>query len=344
MKDLLAEFSAKAAAQGKIFEAIVELTYRCNERCVHCYIPSAYPSPEVSVQHWQQAIDALVAQGMCILTLTGGEPLLYDGVLDLVAYAFRKGCQVRMFSNVLRLDSQEKLLVLKRAGLCYLETSLYGAKAETHDAITQVKGSFERTTQAIRWAVAAGLPVTVKTSWMKQNWREFPQIKALVQELNVYFRGSPDIMPQFGGTTDNLRTLMSFEELVAFYRLSDRDHQSLETAAPNKPDGHKPPCGIARLSVAIDPSGTMFPCMHLRLPLGNIFRDDLQTIWATSPLLSQIRTITTADFEGCAECQYRAFCFVCIGESWGANHSFTKPSSMTCVHARARYAAEHPDA
>jgi MoaA/NifB/PqqE/SkfB family radical SAM enzyme len=70
--DLLAEFSRKLAARGKIFEVTAELTHRCNLRCRHCYLPtnSDYP-PELSVDDWKRVIDELVAQGLCLITFTG---------------------------------------------------------------------------------------------------------------------------------------------------------------------------------------------------------------------------------------------------------------------------------
>lgn len=338
--DLLSEFGKKVAEKGKIFEAIVEITHRCNLRCIHCYIPPKNHPPEASLKKWENAINLLVNNGLSLITFTGGEPLLYNGLISLISHAFKKGCQVRLFTNSTLFDSREMIFEFKRAGLCYLETSIYGATAGTHDTITRVKGSFGKTIQAIQWALEAGIPVTVKTSWMKLNWREFSLIKTMVNELGVYFRGSPDIMPRIGGNNHNLHLQLSFEELVEFYRIADGNHQRIETAEHESPKVSTPPCGIARLSVALGPSGTMFPCINLRLPIGNIFQDNLSEIWAKSPLLKQLRALTTNDFNDCLDCKYRPYCFVCIAEAWMETGNFTKPSKMTCVRAHARYIAE----
>lgn len=337
--DLLREFSQKVADKGKLFEALIELTHRCNLRCIHCYIPQENPPPEASVEDWKKAIDKLVENGLCVITFTGGEPLLYEDLIQLISYGFRKGCQTRIFSNANLLNCMEKILEFKKAGLCQLETSIYGATARTHDKITGINGSFEKTIQAIRLCGKAGIPVTVKTSWLSLNWHEYKQVIEFVKKLGVFFRGSPNVTPRNDGNRKNLSSQMSYEELVEFYRLEQSMFPRSKIQKNNILGHGKPPCGVARLSIAIAPDGKIFPCMHIRESIGNIHQDDFTEIWKNAPMLKKLRAITLDDFNSCNDCEYRSYCFICMGDFWIENGEFLKPSKTTCIMARARYTA-----
>lgn len=325
-------------SRGKLFEAQIELTHRCNLRCLHCYVPQASLPPEMALEVWEGVIDRLVDMGLCVLTLTGGEPLLYPKVKAVIAHAFSKGCQVRLFSNATLVNSLESVQELKKAGLCYLETSLHGATSEVHDRITGISGSFERTINAVRWFNEASLPVTVKTSWLKQNWKEYPHIVKLAGELGVYFRGSPNIMPRIDGDPANQQNRMSFEELVEFYRM-DRGDDGPTQCPSEGMDLDSAPCGIARSSMAINPQGDAYPCLHMRVPFANVLQGNLAESWADAPLLKDLRGLTRNSFHSCQGCSTRPYCFVCLADGWQEWKDPLRPSSETCLLGKARQAA-----
>jgi radical SAM protein with 4Fe4S-binding SPASM domain len=90
--------------------AVLELTYRCNHACRFCSCPwyaagGAYEvRPELSVAEWQQAIAGLCERGVTDLAFTGGEPLLKEGLADILSFA--AGCSCEHFTSV-----EGKLLV-----------------------------------------------------------------------------------------------------------------------------------------------------------------------------------------------------------------------------------------
>jgi radical SAM protein with 4Fe4S-binding SPASM domain len=336
--DFLTEFSKRCISHGKLFEAQIELTHRCNLRCIHCYVPQASLPQEIGLETWKAVIDHLVDMGLCVLTLTGGEPLLYQKVKAVIAHAFSKGCQVRLFSNATLINSPESAGELKQVGLCYLETSLYGANAEVHDRITGIRGSFQRTLDAVRWVNEVSLPVTVKTSWLKQNWKEYPSIVDLVRQLGVYFRGSPNIMPRLDGDPSNQQNRMSLEELIEFYRM-DRGDEVTDHCPSKGKDLDSPPCGIARTGMTINPAGDAYPCLHMRVPFANVLEGDLAGSWANAPLLKHLRSLTRKSFTACEGCSTRPYCFVCMADGWQEWKDPSRPSSETCLLGKARQAA-----
>jgi pyrroloquinoline quinone biosynthesis protein E len=345
-RDLLKEFCSMMANRGYLFEAIAELTHVCNLRCMHCYVDQKGSPPELALDQWKEAIDKLVGLGLCMITFTGGEPLLYPGLRELVAHAFKRSCQTRIFTNATMLSHREEVEALKDAGLCYLETSIYGTTADVHDTVTTVPGSFEKTMRAIGWAQELGIPVTVKTSWMKHNWRQYESLVQMFKGMDLYFRGSPSIMPNWV-TEDNLSCRLTHEELVAFYRTEARLAPPTENETRPPQAGRKvldtKPCGIATNNLNLGPDGTLYPCNHLRTPLGNITTDDVAHIWRNAEELTRLRGIVLGDYEVCEGCQYRDHCFICMGDGWMETGNVLKPSNEACMLARARYEAAQPE-
>ena len=81
----------------------LELTFRCNLRCVHCYLDGQHtPSPEqheLTTSEITDIIDQIVAEGCLWLLLTGGEPLVRPDWKEIYLYAKRKGLIITLFTN-----------------------------------------------------------------------------------------------------------------------------------------------------------------------------------------------------------------------------------------------------
>ncbi|MEM1907630.1 MAG: radical SAM protein [Thermosphaera sp.] len=92
----------------KLHFAWLELTNNCNLRCMHCYTNSPTQSGEsLSLQEWQRLLLELADMGCEIVQFTGGEPLLVEGLPDLIRLAKRLGIQkVEVFSNLTLLTEE----------------------------------------------------------------------------------------------------------------------------------------------------------------------------------------------------------------------------------------------
>jgi radical SAM protein with 4Fe4S-binding SPASM domain len=73
--------------------AVLEMTYRCNHTCLFCSCPwfdeegSFTRLPELTVGEWKSVIRRLTELGVCDLAFTGGEPLLKDGLFEIMEFA-----------------------------------------------------------------------------------------------------------------------------------------------------------------------------------------------------------------------------------------------------------------
>src|SRR5438445_13826664 len=85
MSTLMAELNGKALALGIPLSAHVDLTYRCNERCVHCYLPHD-DRGEMSTAEVKDVFEQLAEAGVFFLTIRGDQPFLRAAQFRLLAH------------------------------------------------------------------------------------------------------------------------------------------------------------------------------------------------------------------------------------------------------------------
>ena len=173
----------------------LELTAKCNNRCLHCYSESHIACDETAVTHerWLSLLEEARAAGATGVQLIGGEPLLYPGWQDLVKKAASLAYEyIEIFTNATLIREED--IAFFKCHSVRLATTVYANNAAIHDAVTQNPGSFERTLSAIRLIVAAGIPVRVASIIMKTNEGEVENIMSLCAELGVEY-GPPGCHP-----------------------------------------------------------------------------------------------------------------------------------------------------
>src|SRR3954469_6751781 len=174
-----------------------DLTYRCNERCIHCYLDHE-DHGEMTTAEVKNVLDQLAAAGTLFLTFSGGELLLRNDFFELVEYARALRFDLKIKTNAI-LMTEVAAIRLRDAGVRQIQISVYSHRAEVHDAITKVKGSLGRTVAAIRFLTALGLRVTIANVLMRQNASDYPGVQALAAELGAGFTIDPTITPKMDG-------------------------------------------------------------------------------------------------------------------------------------------------
>ena len=199
----------------------LELTYRCNVECIHCYCKgSENKDEELSTSEWKKIINEIHREGCLLLNFTGGEPLVRDDFLELHAYAKSKGFLTMLFTNGL-LITKKMIDYLVKSPPYSIEITLYGITKKTYEAITQVKGSFAKAIRVVRMLAEEKLPLIVKTMCLQQNKHEIGRIKAFTEELlgrvsenKYHFRYGQMIYPRLNGDTTPCNYRLSFEEII----------------------------------------------------------------------------------------------------------------------------------
>jgi MoaA/NifB/PqqE/SkfB family radical SAM enzyme len=165
----------------------VYTNFHCNLACDYCAVAS---SPKAAVRamplgRFQALVDEAVAEGFTEIYLTGGEPFLHPDIIAMAGYASARLPTVLLTNAMLlrgrRLDG---LTALAGRGTLTIQTSLDGARPQTHDA-HRGAGSWARTLDGIRQAVALGFPVRVAMTETAANTAEVGDAARLLAGLGV---------------------------------------------------------------------------------------------------------------------------------------------------------------
>jgi len=151
-----------------------ELTYECNHRCIFCSCPwyaTAEGSPkyekgrELNLEEWKQVIDKLHPLGVKNISISGGEALKKDCLLDILAYiretgAYNKSDAIVLISNGL-LMSEEYLKAFKKYNV-HLCMSLPGLRTfERHTGVDNAQGVLHWFERAKKMGIGTTVNVTV---------------------------------------------------------------------------------------------------------------------------------------------------------------------------------------
>lgn len=181
MSELMQALNAKAARLRIPLGVHLDVTYRCNERCVHCYLDHDGDG-EMAYEEIVDLLEQMAAAGVLFLTISGGEPLLRKEIFDIVRRARQLTFNVKLKTNAILIREREAAL-LRALDVEKVQVSIYSHRPEVHDAITNVPGSLERSLAAIRFLIAQGMRVIVANVLMRQNWADYPRVQDLAREL-----------------------------------------------------------------------------------------------------------------------------------------------------------------
>lgn len=324
----------------------LELTYRCNEKCIHCYIddPSIGEArKELEFSAYKSIIDQLADMGCASILVTGGEPTLHKDFLQICRYIVQKGMLLDIFTNALYITT-EVFDALREIKINSISFSLYGATPEFHDSITQVKGSFEKSFKNILMFKSAGFDVFVKTVLFKNHFDEYIALRKLTERFNLSLTQATILTPGHSGK--DLRGMMLDDDDFKKYlqiEKADKLAKSAKRSIPKESlcrDMNGNVCTAGINSLSINPFGDIFPCNSLMICVGNVKEASIQDIWNNSPELERIRNFRFKDLsEECSSCKYSCVCMVCLGAAHSENNGEFRPNSYTCNRAKLTFDA-----
>jgi MoaA/NifB/PqqE/SkfB family radical SAM enzyme len=169
----------KPFTPGAPFQIVWDVTYACNLHCKHCYATAGKSwKDELTTKEAKHAIDIFDRTGVAIIAFSGGECIVRPDILELTRYASDKGIYIAMATNG-TLITKKKAREMKDAGVQFVQISLDGANAKTHDEFRGIKGAFDKTSQGIKNCVEEGFFTEVSTTVTKYNYKEIPDIVEL---------------------------------------------------------------------------------------------------------------------------------------------------------------------
>ncbi|HLP88917.1 MAG TPA: radical SAM protein [Nostocaceae cyanobacterium] len=189
---------------------------RCNLRCLHCYSSS---SPEerdqLSVTLLLQAIIEASQQGYTVASFSGGEPLMYEHLPELLKQAHKSQMQTTVTTNGILLD--EKHLEKLEGIVDAIAISLDGMPA-THNKIRSSPQAFEKMSSRLSGLRESGIPFGFIVTFTKQNFRELEWVANFALEQGAKLL-QIHCLAEVGHASQNLVGLRPGTDILSFVYL-----------------------------------------------------------------------------------------------------------------------------
>src|SRR5947209_6024532 len=131
---LMSDMNYRALELGIPISVHLDVTYRCNERCVHCYLDHD-DLGEMTTAEIKDILDQLAEAGVFFLVLSGGEVLMRRDFFDIVEHARGLLFNVKIKTNGVMIREPEARRI-RELGVEQIQISVYSHRPEVHDAIT----------------------------------------------------------------------------------------------------------------------------------------------------------------------------------------------------------------
>lgn len=320
-----------------------EVTHRCNFGCRHCYccinVDSQSREQELSLEEWDRILSECADMGVLFITMTGGEPLLYENFRELWIDAKRKGFLVNLFTNAVLIDSDWADFFAEWTP-ALVSVTLYGASNDTYTRVTGVEGAFDRVLTALELMRERQLKLEVKGTFSRLNKNEFHEIRNIALKYCDMFRWATDLVGCYenGGSVPEAVRL-SPEEIVEL-EMSDpvRREELLKRAncwKPMKKSLDSPfRCGVGKALLHIDPYGQLHPCLLFDSIRYDLRSGSVQDGWYRE-LPEMLKSIPWGPGP-CQSCDLADICMNCTAKSLLSNAPLTGPSDFYCSYGYER--------
>ena len=336
-----------------IFSAQIELTNRCNEKCLHCYIPHEQKTQTLETALLEKVLHELAEMGTLGLTLSGGELFLHSDIEKILRWARQLDFSINILSNLTPLKPRH-IALLQEINPSLIQTSLYSMDAAEHDHITQLKGSHAKTLAALHALIEVEIPVQISCPVMRTNLHSYRAVLEWAQRHRCKAQTDFIMMARTDFSTDNLAeriTLAEQELLLKDILEVDIDYGGL-LEEPRQPKSAaeraaEPVCGVAVDNICLAANGTFYPCSGWQgLAVGDARTQSVREVWETSPQLQQLRQITKGSFPGCLSCPEQDFCAMCLvrnfnesgGDLFKINPHFCQSAALNRKLVKEHYA------
>ena len=346
-EDWSLEVHREVMAHRTPLSGTIELTRRCNMKCVHCYnnLSTSHPASrrdELTYQEHRRILDEITDAGCLWLLYTGGEIFTRSDFLDIYTYAKQKGLLITLFTNGTRITPRIADYLAEWRPFS-IEISIYGRTPSTHDRISGIPGSFERCMRGIRLIMERRLPLILKSMALTLNKHELRDLKRFAEEeLGLEFRFDAMINPRIDCSLSPLAVRLTPKEVVAL-DLDDPERMTGWTQfcehfhgpMPQR-NGHHPrfSCGGGQNAFAIDPTGRLSPCVLWCESTYDLRKGSFRAGW--EDFLLKLTQEEVKKKSKCLKCEIRAMCGMCPANGLLEEGSPDKPVDFLCQVAHLR--------
>jgi radical SAM protein with 4Fe4S-binding SPASM domain len=329
-------------------EGSIDLTYRCNNDCRHCWLripaDSSDKNKELSFGEIRKIVDVAKNMGCRKWSISGGEPMLRPDFPEIFDYLTHNSSSCSINTNG-TLITPKIARALKRKGTKMV--ALYGATAQVHDHITRNPGSFEAVMRGFAYLKEAGAGFIVQLIPMKDNYHQFKDMIKLAEFLSKHYRiGAPWLYLSVCGSAERNKEIMRQrlppKEVVELDKpdLSYEDWMKEENPGchnTNEKGYLFSSCIKSRRDFHIDPYGKMTFCSFIKDPTlrYDIKKGSFKEAWEEFiPSLASKVKVTPEYQKNCGSCELRKDCRFCPVYGYLEHGKFDAKVNYLCAVAK----------
>ncbi|MBQ7159788.1 MAG: radical SAM protein [Treponema sp.] len=319
---------------GKIFQGhplqsiLIEITQKCNERCVQCYIPHSQKNIEMKDSDFYRIIDeACSIPTVSSIRLSGGECMSHPSFKSFIKYVKSKKLALTILTNLTLLDD-EIIAILAEGKLSNIQVSLFSLDENVQDLITGLKGSLTKVKENLNKLHEANIPVSITCQYLEYNKDSIGNLMDFCNENKFDFHFDFNIIPRQDLSTDNLKYAIQDSNLYSslcetcILKKQGYLEKSLEKIKKplRKPDSKV--CSAGYGTCVIHTDLTVGPCPGWLIDCGNLTNQKILDVWNNSEKLNAIRNIYLKNFPKCANCSVRNICYICPSQIYNESGDF----------------------
>ena len=317
------KFSAPTAAN-------LEITEKCNARCLHCYNPWREEHMGVNTLDFlkiKKSMDALKKAGVFHVVLTGGEPMAkMENLLEAPRYGQELGFSFSCNSNLM-LTTPKKMKQLRDLGLDHILTSFPSIDKPENDRIMQVKDSVKKIERGIKNALDNDIRVSINMVITKFNYKRVYDTGKYIADLGCQKFFVTRAVPPVYSTSEKK------PEVPIEYQMTHEEAKSaLDQAIRVKEEFgvgigslvNYPICFLGDLEkykdfvgrgcpsqrghrLNVNATGDLHVCVHEETSYGNLFKEDLSEVYTKK--MNSWHDKEKMIYEGCKGCEFIPVCY-----------------------------------
>ncbi|MCP3875012.1 MAG: radical SAM protein [Desulfobacteraceae bacterium] len=333
----------------------MELTERCNNNCIHCYINQEENNKElIDKELTTKALKDIITKaadiGVMSIRFTGGEPLLRTDFKEIYLFTKQHGIKITLFTNATLIDKEMIELFKRYPPGDKIEVTLYGLSKVKYEKISRKPGTYKKAMNGINLLLDAKIPFIIKSIYItgkQEEIKELEEFSKLVPHMdhNPGFSMNFDLRARRDSTKKNdfiksLRT--SPEDTIRIIAKKKQDYKNgikefvAKFMRPAKDSIFSCGCGKGG---SIDAYGFLQPCLLMRHPdtvydlKNGTFEEAFDSFFKT---LRTIKSTNLEYLEKCAKCFLNGLCERCSAKSWMEHGKLDTPVDYYCKIAHAK--------
>lgn len=329
-----------------LYEIKIEMTYKCNLKCLHCSSEGSLDQVEsISYDDMVKILESAAEIGVKKISLSGGEPFLWSSISKLLANRKINDFKIRIYTSGTSTNFQDIVSKINHENINFV-FSLFSANPNIHDKLTGSIGSHSKTIYSIK-QTQQKYNTEIHFVPINVNYSELKPLAFLAKKLGINKVSVLRFVPQGRGSI-NRQFILNQEQ----NEILKKDIIELREAGFNIRTGSpfnflflnsQPQCTSGMNKLIIAPDLSIYPCDAFKqISLNEIVGNDeysslkfhsLQDCWEKSKYLNKIRSVLKSEYqEPCKSCDKLDYCRSgCLAQKVLLHNSLKNSQDPSCL-------------